>query len=167
MKRVVVFVSVASLLVLGFGMGANAQSARTARSTEVESSPASRHIRAELDRIGQMGSNITLCRNIGANTPIGQLTNCLNKVTQFAKETQRELTELERFTNKFFDCTSYSQVGRRGAPNGTSGYVFDLGTGTTVKWSALDIADQPGDLFTNFYVLKQTDFCVEFSGGGN
>jgi hypothetical protein len=167
MKRVVVFVSVASLLVLGFGMGANAQSTRSARSSEVESSPMSRHIRAELDRIGQMGSNITLCRNIGANTPIGQLTNCLNKVTQFAKETQRELTELERFTNKFFDCTSYSPVGVRGTPNGPAGYVFDLGTGTTIKWSALDEADPATEGFTNFYVLKQTDFCIEFSGGGN
>jgi hypothetical protein len=165
MKRVVVFVSVASLLVLGFGMGANAQSARTARSTEVESSPASRHIRAELDRIGQMGSNVALCRNIGANTPIGQLTNCLNKVTQFAKETQRQLTALERFTNKFFDCTSYLLVGRRGEPNGTAGYVFDLGTGTTVKWSALDVADQAGDEGNFHYVLHDTDTCREFSSG--
>lgn len=167
MRRIAVFLAVVSLFLFGFGFGVNAQSsgpAGSAPSQSGSSSPASRHIQRELRKIRSLAPGVNVCSTIQAGSDVSKLIECLNKVTKFAKATQKELTALNKFVEKFFNCTSYTQVTWRGVQPGAAGYVFDLGTGTTEKRSALDVA-QAGDGFTNFYVLKDTTACIVFSGG--
>ena len=167
MKRVAVFLAIVSLFVFGFGFNGNAQSPRQPAGPAAmrqRTSPVSDRITSELKRIRSMAPNVSLCSTVTANSDVSKLIDCLNRVTKFAKSTQNELTSLNKFVNKFFNCTSYTQLTQFGDPQGTFGYVFDPGNGVTFKITALDltedIATQP---FLNYHVVKPTQTCLQFA----
>jgi hypothetical protein len=166
MRQIAVFVAVVSLLVFGFGFGVNAQPPRQpaeASAIEQRTTPVGQDITRELRRIRSLAPNVSLCSRITAASNVSKLIDCLNRVTKFAKATQKELSALDKFVNKFFNCTSYTQVSQYGIPP-NSGYVYDPGTGVTFKTSALDLTeDLSTDAFLNYHVVKPTIACIAFA----
>jgi hypothetical protein len=167
MRRVAVFLAVVSLFAFGFAFNGNAQAPRQpAGQTAIQqrTSPVSKSVTRELRRIRSLAPNVSLCSNITANSDVSKLIDCLNRVTKFAKSTQSELSALNKFVNKFFNCTSYTQLTQYGDPAGTQGYVYDPGTGTTFKITALDLtANLQTDPFINYHVVKPTSACIAFA----
>ncbi len=167
MKRIAVFLAVVSLFVFGFGFGVNAQSprqpsqasARVQRTSEVND-----RVLRQLKKVRAMAPNVTLCANVTANSDVSKLIDCLNRVTKFAKSTQQELTALDKFVNRFFNCTSYTQLTQYGDLAAGSGYVYDPGTGVTFKTTALDLTENlQTDAFLNYYVVRPTTACLSFA----
>ena len=167
MRRVAVFVAVVSLLAFGFGFNVNAQVPRQPAepsAIEQRTSPVGKKVFRELRRIHALAPNVSLCSTVTANSDVSKLIDCLNRVTKFAKSTQNELTALNKFVNKFFNCTSYTQLTQYGDPAGSQGYVYDPGTGTTFKITALDLtANLQTDPFINYHVVKPTTACLAFA----
>ena len=168
MKRLVASLAIASLFLLGFGLGANAQSTRpsptASESVEGRTSPMARQTLRELRRIQRLAPDVSLCSTVKANSDVSKLIDCLNRLTKFAKSTQSELDALNKFVTQFFGCTSYSQLTQYGDPLGSQGYVYDPGTGVTFKITALDFTfDVATEAFLNFYVLKPTIKCLAFA----
>jgi hypothetical protein len=167
MRRVAVFLAFVSLFVFGFGFNVNAQAPRQpAQPNAIEQriSPASKKVTSELRRIRSLAPNVTLCSNITANSDVSKLIDCLNRVTRFAKATENQLNALDKFVNSYLNCTRYVQLTEYGDPLGSQGYVYDPGTGTTFKTTAMDFTnDVTTQPFLNFTVLKPTNSCVKFA----
>jgi hypothetical protein len=169
MRRIAVFLAIVSLFAFGFAFNVSAQAPRQPSSAAPEklrdaTSPMSRDVRHELRRIRSLAPNVTLCSSITANSDVSKLIDCLNRVTKFAKSTQRELNALDKFVNKFFNCTSYTQLTQYGDPAGSQGYLYDPGTGTPFKITALDLTENlQTDPFLNYYVVRPTTACLAFA----
>lgn len=166
MRRVVGFVAVVVLLVVGFQAGVNAGSegGSTSASDQLpEVHPINPEKLRQLERILDRARALQPSDNCAQGPLSIAEINCkLRELTRFAKATQRELTELGNFAESFIECTQYSPTTRYG--NTTAGYVFDPGTGVTYRTSSLDSThDTATEPYGNFMVLKPTQRCIDFA----
>jgi hypothetical protein len=175
MRRIAVVLAVLSLLVFGLGLSGNADSARSrdvSREDLLESTtPLSDPMQRKLDRIRAMAPAPDLCTKKQLNRSINQADidtfgDCMIQLQDFAHYTQNELTQLNKFVTKFFNCTSYAFVTRYGEDplGGTFGYVWQNPDTSQFLTTALDfVVDPTTEPFLNFYFVKQTDACIAFA----
>ena len=171
MRRVSVFLAAVGLFLFGFGFSltVNAETSRQpapAASAKLNdaTSRMSKDTQRELERIRTLAPNVNLCSDITANSDVSKLIDCLNRVTKFAKSTQKELNGLDRFVTKFFNCTGFDALVVRGGGLSLSGYVFHTPIGGDTLATAVDLAGADDDQSFLVYRLVPTDACRAFVG---